>query len=1320
MVPNEKSGWFRTRKPEGFTYVSGSVSIDDSGFDGTVGGSPGVGSTGDGSAGNPQIVTFTVGNVSVANDNDNTDDDFILELKAVVLDDPVNAATGSLQLKVNEAELTYTDMTGDPINDADAVSFAEPDLSLSMVISPDTDLDGEDLITVTLTLDNNGTGPAYDLTVTDNLDLLSDFLDLGTVSNTTASMGSWVFSQLGSVVSFDLGGTNSLAAGGQQVFTFTVELDDNVLPNTTYNNQASVSGDSNPGSPPEQRSDSDTASDAVTTDDPSIAKSISAVSPDGTGTGGTSVTAGDTVTYQITVTLTEGTTNNLIITDSLPEGFGYAGSATIDASGFNGTVTATPTIGTSSSVANGEVVSLDFGTVTTAGDNNTSNDAFVINLLALVYDDNANDGENSVQTKTNNVYLNTSTNGGTGISDSHTNNFAEPRVTINKVVSSNTVDAGDVITVELRVRNQGTAMAHDVVAFDTLDADLFDLSTVMLVDADGFNFSYVSPEVRFTKDTLTVAEGRRDLTFTVEVKSGVISGTSFTNVGQVIAETQTGDIPEERSTERQNTETINTTGIPALTKSIISSTDVNTSGTDVGIGEILTYQIAVTFPEGTTQENLSDPMITDTLPIGFQFIDAAFTGSSHSALISSVSDNVNGITTANLGNIGTTPVTFNNSFLGVSGTPATGQVLSFDVGDITNNDNLVVSDANDEQLIITYEVLVLNTTDNNAGNDKTNTVGLQYQDGDGNPLEDDASVTTTVKEPDLGMLISAAPSGGTASGMNTVTFTTQFFNSNTTDASTAYNLSFSDDLPDGYFGNSANPSEQPVVVSATYSADGSDISACFEWGGDGNELIFDATNGGCTLDSLDPGDTISIVYTAVIDSLTEFNETLTNNPTGEGTSLDGSTGNASSGGNSAKTADGDEGERTGSAANNTSGQAVNDLNTTASDQVTLAEPSLTKTGDTNLAIGDSTLMTISIDLPGGTAQNVSISDNLPAGLRYTADAVTITLPAGVFADTPNPTTAADDDPVVWNFGTITNTNSSNQSLTIQYEVEVRNQSGNQASTALNNTATLSFTGSSGGGNLDDQATVTVIEPNLTIEMEDGGGTYGAGSTIPYTIRIINAPGGATAYGVDFASILPPELLGGSADFYDNIVITNTNGSVVLTGTGTAVSGTDVSLGTATNAGDQLSLAAFDIPAGDSLIITFTSDVINNAVAGGDFDITAAADYNSLADDDSRGRDNSTDPGNVDDDNDADLNNYEESGSVNTSLSATMVIVKALNAVHSNNDFTIGDSVVYDLKVVIPEGVVNNVVVVDSLVAGQGFIRAVRSAPRQLCFQCWDE
>lgn len=1302
--------------PEGFAFVTGSAVVSTASFAGTVTSSPTISTSGTGASGSQQTVTFTFGDVIIDDDNDVNTDLVVLSLKAVARDNAANNGLGSLQEKINQTELTYTDKSSDPTTGADTTELGEPDLAITVDLTPGTSLDGGDQVTVTITLDNNGTTPAYDVTVTENLDGLDDFFDLLSVANTTGPMGAWAFNQIGSVVTYSLTGTDNLAAGGQQIFTFTVDLDDNVEPRTTYENGVSVAGSSQPGTPTEDRSTTDSGTDDLTTSDPSISKSIVAVSPDATNTSGTQVTAGDTITYRVAVTLTEGTTTALEIEETLPLGFTYVGSSlVVDDSGYDGTVTTSPSVSTAGDGTSGTpvVVTVDFGNPVTNGDNNGSDNDFSFDFKAVVAGSlNENDGIPSAQTKTNAVALtSTSVTGLPAIEGTDATDFVEPNMVIAKAMDVATADAGDTVEVTLTVQNDGTAPAFDIVVTDTLDTDLFDVSTIHDISATGFTDESAGATMKFTRDSVLHDIASKEISFKVAVKAGVITGTSFTNSGNVWANSQDGDPGpgEKRESSDSDSQSINTIGIPVIDKVVTSTSDAN-SGSDLyTIGEIVTYQLEITFPEGETSEDASLAMVTDTLPVGLQFIDAAYTGGTHSARISSVADYVNGINSANLGDIDGTPVVFNASFLTVSGTPSTGQILEFDLGDVTNSDNLVPGDMDAEQLIISLEAIVLNTADNGIADNKINDLVLSYESGDGSPLTDDVSHTGTIIEPELAVTTSTSAPGGSLSGMETATFTTHFYNSDNANTATAYDLNFSDDLPDGYFTSGAGGGQQPVLVSATYTGDDSDVSACFEWGGDGNELIFDASNGGCALDSLNPGDSLTIVYSAVVDTLAQLNSDLTRDPLGAGTSLTGATGFSSSGGNDASTAGGDQGERTGSGANNDSGQATNDLSATASDTETLDEPVVTKTGDTNLAVGDSTMFTVSIEIPSGTMEQFTLTDNLPGRATLTGDEIAIVIPAGVFADTPEPSVSSGDDPAIWNFGTVTNTNSSSSTLTITYEVEVRNVNGSQAGNTARNNAGLTFTGSSGAGTLDDRATITIIEPDMEILITDGGGSYGAGSTIPYTIRIVN-DGTATAYGVDFNSVLPASLLGGSSPFYDNLVITNSGGTVVQTGTGTAISGSDVSFSTSANANDQLNLANFDMPAGDTLFITFDATVINTVTAGSSQTINSELDYNSLLNDDSRGRDNSTDPGNVDDDEDNDLNNYEETGSITTDLDATIAIVKALSSIHADDEFTVGDTLEYEIRVAVPEGELTSVVVTDSLVDGLGFISSTLSLP----------
>ena len=124
-----------------------------------------------------------------------------------------------------------------------------------------------------------------------------------------------------------------------------------------------------------------------------VAGTIDKVNPDPS-----SYTIGDEVQYYILVTLPEGNTNNLNVTDDLPAGMQYvAGSHALyttvasDPSGLlTGNFSSTITLGSvTGGASNGSPVTFRYGNIAITADNDPGgieNDAIVIGLRALVLD----------------------------------------------------------------------------------------------------------------------------------------------------------------------------------------------------------------------------------------------------------------------------------------------------------------------------------------------------------------------------------------------------------------------------------------------------------------------------------------------------------------------------------------------------------------------------------------------------------------------------------------------------------------------------------------------------------------------------------------------------------------------------------------------------------------------------------------------------------------------------------------------------------------------------------------------------------------------
>ncbi len=1022
---------------------------------------------------------------------------------------------------------------------------------------------------------------------------------------------------------------------------------------------------------------------------PGLAKTLDSLAPGGAGGG--DLAAGDVVTYRITVTLPEGQTPDLTLTDTLPAGFAYlAGSVAVDTTGFVGVVDTSPSVTTGGTVATGQTVTLDFdspATTVVTVDNNSANNTFAVTLQARVEGaETANDGLPAAQAKTNAVALDFTDNPAAPLTASAAADFVEPELAIIKVMTPDTgLDAGDTVTVTLTVRNNGTGPAYDIQATDTLNdnGDLFDLASVAEgATPAGYTFSYANPTVSYAADpgTSLAAGDSVSFTFTAQVRADVITGSSFGNTAAVSGDSQDGAVTGERSSADTDTDTatVATAGVDKTLGASSESFSSDSAPLQAAIGEVLTFQAVYTLPEGLTQDGGANAIITDTLPTGLAYLaDIAFLPGT--ATIRAVADT--GISGSLYGPIPGAANLINPT--------VNGQVLEFDLGDLTNSDN----DADSEQLILTYDVLVLNTTDNNRADTKTNTAQLTYLNRSGNPQVLSDTETLRIGEPNPSITKTASPA--TVSVGDTVTFTVVFGNQAGADVSRAWEPEISDTLPNRY-GNLQ-------LVSATLSRGSVDLAGCVTVAA--LTISLDSNCLAAAERYLDPGETITLVYTATLASSAAFNEQITNTAVGRVSSLPGSNG---TGGVTPGAPGSSTGERLGSGLNNELGQAVNGLTAQDSATITAGRPTLTKTGDTALPVGGVATMTLTVDLPTGNTASLVVTDDLPTGLVYTGDPITITLPGANFSATNSPSTSpgVGADPLVFDFGAVTNSAASAQSIVIAYPVRVANVAANQNAVTLTNTATLSFTGAA-PPLPTDAATVTVIEPDLEIVKTLTAGASGsdAGDTVSFQVVVSNTSPTATAFRVDLQDPLPPELLGnGGGPFFLAIALVNPGDGVRRNSDGLPLSAGDAQFITTTETDDTLTWPLFDLPPLSALTITYDAVIRADATAGSVLSNRVDAAYHSLADGAGTGRDGN-DLGS-DDDDDSDLDNYNETDSAALTLAAGIAIQKTLDPGQPDAAFTIGETASFDLRVDLVEGVTNAVVVTDLLPTGLSYMDPV--------------
>lgn len=1144
-----------------------------------------------------------------------------------------------------------------------------------------TGVDAGDTINYVLTIENQGGAEANEVKAAiASLTGLGDAVitsvedgDANTLSFTgTLAAGTF---ELDNALAINDGTVGSVFSDDTAIIKFTRVVESTAEPREELDSVATVNWTSQPGS----TAFPDITDNSLTTiAGPSITLSIDSVTPQGSPG---NVVVGDTVTYRAIIDLPEGQTPSLETTFVLPAGLAFVSSSeAVDTTGFVGTVDTAPTVVTSGAVSTGQTVTMTFDSpadTLVTNDNNASNNSFAVTFEATVNDDAANTALNATQDKVLDASLTYTGITGANIEDDNTSSFAEHDLQVTTTISPNaSLDAGDTVTFTVEVENVGTAPAYDLlVATDLTNSgtNLFDTSSAAEGTTEaGFTYVLNGNSVEYTGASLAVG-ATATFTFTVDVQTAPVTGSTYDFSASASGDSQSGSVTGERTSSDNGDAVASTSNLAADSLQLISSSESWTADVDpikAAIGEILTYSFTVIVPEGVTNENGTDTLVDIDLPVGTEFI-------SGSGLLRGLFDN--GLSGVNTGAIGLTDTAI---------TPTVnGQILEFDIGNLTNSD----ADANDEEIVVTFSVLVLNTTDNNRGDTKTVQGNVNYNNNAGNPQTASASENFNVTLPNLSVTKTASPAS--VAGGTDVTFTVTATNVSAADVTRGWEWELTDVLP--------NQLEAPSVTSATLSRGNTDISACA--GFVSNTLTVDSDCLSASERYIDSDEFITIVYIATVSESIGFEEQVTNAVDFEITTLpgDNGTGDVTPG-----APDADTGERTGSGANNTSGDAVNDLVSMASDTITSGAPTVSLVSSAAKApVSDSITLTATFAIPTGTTDNFVYTLDLPSGLTYNNDPVAITLPGADFSTSLSPSTTpgANTDPLVFDFGTVTNSAATGQNVTVSVDVTIDNVLANQDTTVLTANASLSYSGVTTPPTND--AEVEVIEANLDVVQTITAGMAGsdAGDTISYQTVITNTDTDGTAYRVNWQDIMPANLLGGpdgtgSGASFANINLSNPSNLAVLTGSATPLAVGDLSTSTTSTTDDTLAAALFDLPPTASVTITYDLVVSNDANAGDVLTNTTSASYNSLQD--GTGRDGSE--ASSDDDNDADLNNYNESDSSMVTLANDIAIQSDLNVIHSDNDFAIGETVSIDLRVDVIEGEIGNVVVVNVLPDGLVF------------------
>ncbi len=523
------------------------------------------------------------------------------------------------QSHTNQASLEFDDPGGGAtvtLSDNSVMTVGEPVLTLTQsIISPSTGLDAGDAIVYELTIGNTGMLTAYDVMLSNVLPTGLENVTAITVSATTGG------AEIPSFTNNNSDWTSNpfdVPVGALVTITFMTELTDQVVPGLTIQNSVNAVFSSLDGIDSNERDGSDGAggvlndyalianSPTITVDNPvQLDKTFHSDPANST------YTIGETVNWRLTIDLLEGTLDDLLVIDDLPDNVrflsSFVGSGNL---GISHDFTDPTQIG--------QTLSFDFGTVINPADGNPSNDFLTIDIFAIIED--VSPANVAGQMLGNNAALTfTPFGGGSILIDFDADNstpgiqplnltIVEPVVSITKSADRTELPPGDVVTFTILLDHEVSSStdAFDLEIVDTLPPGL------TFVNAVGSPTPVVDGQVlTFNLSTLTLLDDQINITYTAMVDPDVAIGEGLINNAVLTYSSQPGMNVDERTYNGNDSETVipgEQTRIGA-TKSVLLSNDEGNPGV-IDPGDVLTYTI--------TLENLGSDaqnvIFSDTLP----------------------------------------------------------------------------------------------------------------------------------------------------------------------------------------------------------------------------------------------------------------------------------------------------------------------------------------------------------------------------------------------------------------------------------------------------------------------------------------------------------------------------------------------------------------------------------------------------------------------------------------------------------------------------------------------------------------------------------
>ncbi|MGM0374564.1 MAG: sortase domain-containing protein [Chloroflexota bacterium] len=887
------------------------------------------------------------------------------------------------------------------------------------------------------------------------------------------------------------------------LLVYDLEVEAGIEPGTETENHSTLFQYANTeGGPDFTGEDADLEDEALSRiASPAVEKSRTGTSLDFTS--GNQVAIGEFISYETVITVPEGISQNVTLMDTLVRGlaFGEVADMTISASsglstseGSFADVLSNALISSSGSgdANQGRVLTLNFGVLTNADRDNDAPETITITYDVVVINGGSNDRGDR---RNNRAVWSWEVEGeGRSVADTASNvRIVEPTLEVVKGADPPTGDYDDTITFTITVSHAGSsdADAFEVALSDTLPEDMTYVPGSFAHSAGAAPDTIDDTAPEFGATWADFPQGMSStFTFQAVLNSNVAPGQTITNTAAVSWTSLPGEVSVPQSTNNPlSTERtgdvediggdvndyrasgeadVNVTN-PILNKEILETSQTFTAGTQVAVGEEVQYRVTVTIPEGES----ASASFEDILDAGTAFVSCDQITASSALSAEEGFDCSNAV--------------FSPVPSGSTGEENQSRSMTIDFGQVTNPDT---DDDTPEIIVIEYTAVVLNAGPVQRGNTLGNTAIWAWDSSS----ETENGPELTVVEPVFNIDKTASPSSGDAGDV--ITFQTTLTASSAAHTTSAYEIDFSDTIPEGVSYDSGS-----LTCSTSAGLAAPDI--CQESGG----VIRAAWNG--VGNPFSPGESAVVSFDVTLDSDVIPAQVITNQSDLTWTSLPGDVTSPQTPRNGLSV------ERTGDITD--IGGTENDYKTSDTADVNVDDVVVEKyePDPDHYTLGEEVTFEILFTLPEGVVQDLQLKDDIPEGLAYvdheliTAASQSSLLSADYLGPLPartenNPSGSGSDLILSFNDDVVTapDNEPANDRFVLQITLLVLNLASNQDGTVLTNAGEASYTDAGGETNTSTgSADILLIEPDLAITKSVDDDTPTLGQTVTYTLEV---------------------------------------------------------------------------------------------------------------------------------------------------------------------------------------------------------------------------